>query len=309
MALSTQTSGTPELAEKPLREMQTPTGFRLEKGIYVAETGVAHRDEEYDPSGFDILLAMQRTHFWYLGRGDMVLRALRHALRAKALEGSPLCAVDLGGGCGGWLEFLHERAPHLFRRLALGDSSLRALELAEPVVGSFAERCQADMLALPWCGEWDVVFLLDVIEHIEDHEEVLRQVEKSLRPGGLCFVTVPAFQCFRTYNDDLARHKRRYRKKDVVALAAKSGLSLVETRYFMFFLSPALLLSRWLAKPSRTATEAEQRAHLARTHSVPPRALNLALEGVFKAETRLGEWVPLPWGTSLLAVFEKKKTQ
>ena len=54
--------------------------------------------------------------------------------------GPALQAIDMGGGCGGWLAYLHARAPGMLQQLALGDSSLRALTLAGPVVGGIAAR-------------------------------------------------------------------------------------------------------------------------------------------------------------------------
>ena len=37
---------------------------------------VAHRDDEYDPAGFEILDRMQERHFWYRGRHRFLLRRI-----------------------------------------------------------------------------------------------------------------------------------------------------------------------------------------------------------------------------------------
>ncbi len=73
---------------------------------------------------------------------------------------------------------------------------------------------QIDLLDIPWFEKWDIVFLLDVLEHIPEHQEALKQIRKCMRPGGLLFITTPALKFFWTYNDDVVHHQRRYSKKD-----------------------------------------------------------------------------------------------
>lgn len=279
--------------------------FDLQDGIFVPRRRPRHRDDEYDELAFDILIRMQREHFWYRGRHKLLLHVLRQALSRHHGASGKLAAIDIGGGCGGWLEFVHDHEPDLFGELALGDSSIRALTLAEPVVGSFAARYQIDLLDLTWSERWDVIFLLDVLEHIPEHIEVLREVRRSLRPGGLLFVTTPALQLFWTYNDELAHHQRRYSRRDFSVLASKVDLELVRTEYFMFLLSPALLASRLLSRPPKSATPDELRAHLERTHRIPARPMNGFLERIFSMEASLIDRFALPWGTSIMAVFER----
>ncbi len=279
---------------------------RTETGILLPERPVQHRDEEYDPAGFDVLRDMQQRHFWYKGRHRFLLHAVRSVVRSFSRDRrDSLNALDLGGGCGGWLAYLLGREPHLFSQVALADSSLRALEYARGVVGANVKRYQIDVLRLPWTAQWDAVFLLDVLEHIPQDVDVLMQIHKALRPGGYLFVTTPAFNAFWSYNDDLAHHVRRYVRRDFVQLAAAAGLQLIRTRYFMFFLSPLLLLSR-LRRPKIASMTSEQiQAHLLKTHRVPARPINSVLHFIFGLETPLGCWLPFPWGTSILGVFRK----
>jgi SAM-dependent methyltransferase len=284
----------------------TSESFRQNaKGIYVVPQMVRHRDEEYDASHFDMLLEMQRDHFWYRGRHRFLLHAVRkHCGKISSTSGAG-SAIDMGGGCGGWLQYLQQRAPSLFDRLAIGDSSVHALELAGSVVGPDVDRYQIDLAQLPWQNRWDVAFLLDVLEHIPDDVDVLREITHTLRPGGRLFVTTPALDFFWSYNDELVHHVRRYTRRDFSRLAAESGLVLHQTRYFMTFLSPLLLLSR-LKSPVIADMSREQIVeHQCRTHRVPPAPINNLLSFIFSLETPLGHWCPMPWGTSVLAVFRK----
>ena len=277
----------------------------LVQGIQTPGQPHAHRNEEYEEGGFDALIKMQREHFWYAGRHRILLEATTRELSRHFGEAHQLRAIDLGGGCGGWLEYLHAHEPGRFQELALGDSSLRALTLAEPIVAGFANRYLIDLLDLPWHEEWDVIFLLDVLEHIPDQETALRQIMKSLRPGGLLIVTTPALNLFWTYNDELAQHQRRYQRSDFVELARKLNFALLRTAYFMFFLAPILFLQRHLVTPPRTATLEQRRSHAARAHQAPSPWLNRFLAGILGLEGSLINRVRLPFGTSILAIFKR----
>jgi SAM-dependent methyltransferase len=282
--------------------------YDLRDGVYVPTGGVVHRDEEYDPRGFRLLCQMQERHFWYRGRHRFLLHAVRRQLARPRWQGGPsarpLRAVDLGGGCGGWVDYLARRRPFPAAELALADSSPVALETAAEVLPSDVDRYQVDLLDLRWTDRWEMAFLLDVLEHVPRQEQALREIHRALTPGGLLFITTPALQCFWTWNDDLAHHVRRYAKSDFRKLARECGFRLLAARYFMFFLSPLLLASR-LAAGTRARTVEQSRVLMENMHRVPNPVVNSALGLVFSLEAPLGHLVPFPWGTSILAVFQK----
>lgn len=278
---------------------------RASSGIHVPATPVEHRDGEYDSDSFDLLRDMQVNHFWYRGRHRFLLRAFQNAVAKKQLPETGMQAVDLGGGCGGWVKYLKEQGSAKFGELALADSSTRALEMAEDFVGEDVSRYQIDLLQLGWKNRWDAAFLLDVLEHIPDHEAALRQIYSSLRPGGLLFVTTPALKFFWSSNDELVHHCRRYSRGDYRELAANTGFELVTSRYFMFFLSPMYLLSRLTAPRADSMSQEQIAEHLRRSHRTPAAPLNGLLSGIFAMETPLGLTIPFPWGTSILAVLRR----
>lgn len=269
---------------------------------------VRHREEEYDSRGFQLMKDMQDRHFWYRGRHRFLLHAVRRHL-PRLPSGVASCrAVDLGGGCGGWLTYLLRHGNLPLGELALADSSELALRLAREQLPAHVRGYQVDLLRLPWRGRWDAVFLLDVLEHIPQHEEALREIAAALAPGGLLFLTCPALSCFWTWNDEVAEHQRRYSRADLRQLAAACGCELLDARYFMFFLSPLLLAARLGRRPRLDALSDEEAWELMKqTHRVPPGPINAALGAVFACETPLGHVVRFPWGTSILGVFQKAR--
>ena len=283
------------------------SAFRFnDAGVFVPESPLRHRDDEYNPVGFNRLCAMQERHFWYVGRHRFILRSLLRFVGSQASPKVPsLSGLDLGGGCGGWVRYLQQHQPGLFTELALADSSLQALGMARGVVGPKVARYQTDLLDLPWRRRWNVIFLLDVLEHIPADAEALRQIAEALRPGGLLLITTPALDCFWTHNDVLASHVRRYSRSAFCRLAETSGLELLFSRYFMFFLSPLLLISRSGPPKSSDPNDPDVRRYCDRSHRIPPWLINQTLRLLFSLETPLGVAWPFPWGTSVLAILQR----
>jgi 2-polyprenyl-3-methyl-5-hydroxy-6-metoxy-1,4-benzoquinol methylase len=287
-----------------LKEQDTAL-FARHNGLSVRRMGVSHRADEYDEYGFDVLFRMQREHFWYHGRHRFLLAALEMEFARLDAPAHTLSAIDLGAGCGGWIDYLLNCSVPRFGELALADASRRALEFAATVIGSQLPRFQVDLRDLGWKERWDIVFLLDVLEHIPDHNSVVQQIGQCLRPNGLLFLTAPALNFFWSYNDELARHQRRYSLEDMKSLAQLCQLTLTKVRYFMFFLSPLLYLSRFCGLKPGSMSRDEIREFMARTHRIPSKPVNALLRWIFSMETPLGLWLPFPWGTSALAIFQK----
>ena len=264
-------------------------------GIFRPPIAVVHREDQYPSEDHALLAHMQESHFWYRGRHRFLLEAVRR----YALPGRP--AIDLGAGCGGWAAYLRTHAPDWFQPLAVADSSLGALQRSLELVPGL-EAYQVDLLNLGWEERWDTAFLLDVLEHIPDDIGALRQIGQCLRPGGRVFITAPALQFFWSWNDDAVGHVRRYSRQQLEEAGRQAGLRPLLSRYFMFFLSPLLYLSR-LRAPGASPEQLQSR--IRETHKLPPAPLNALLSAVFCAESWLGLSLPFPWGTSVLGIFEK----
>jgi trans-aconitate methyltransferase len=273
-------------------------------GVFVPDVPITHRDEEYDQRGFDALWEMQVRHFWYRGRHRFLLDATKRALRDFCSSRSSLAVIDLGGGCGGWVKYLVEHRPAAVAEIALGDSSPLALRRAGTFLPASVARYQVDLLNLRWRERWNAAFMLDVLEHLPDDASAMCQVATALKPGGLVLVTMPALQFFWSYNDEVAQHCRRYNRQGLARLANAAGLRLLSARYFMFFLSPLLWMSR--SQPGTARLTRDQKLELARrAHRVPMAPVNEALAAIFSMETPLGHWLKFPWGTSLFGLFQK----
>ena len=130
-------------------------------GIHLPLQPVQHIDGVYEESGFETLREMQERHFWYRGRHRILLTAVNRYLPNS---GELRSAIDLGGGVSGWVRYLAQNRPNDFGPPALADSSTVALAFAESVLPNYAQRFNIDLMKLNMSEQWNVAFLLDVID-------------------------------------------------------------------------------------------------------------------------------------------------
>lgn len=83
-------------------------------------------------------------------------------------------------------------------------------------------------------GKFDTVFALNVVEHIADHEQALRNACDLLRTGGKVVILVPAFQCIYNGFDEQLGHYRRYTAKALTELLESTGFQVRHSQYFNF---------------------------------------------------------------------------
>ncbi len=81
-------------------------------------------------------------------------------------------------------------------------------------------------------GMHDLIYSLNVLEHIHDHVDVLGKLRKKLKPEGKLFIYVPAFQSLYSEFDAMLGHVRRYHKHDLRSTIEEAGLRVEKIRYF-----------------------------------------------------------------------------
>jgi SAM-dependent methyltransferase len=139
---------------------------------------------------------------------------------------------------------------------------------------------------------FDLVLMLDVLEHLPDPAGALRKAGALLEPDGRILITVPAFRALWTGHDNLNRHFVRYRRATLLAVAERAGLRVLSQRYFFHWLFPVKLGVRALERLGRRARAPA---------SVPPAPLNDLLVRLSRAEQMTIGRLGLPFGSSLLA--------
>lgn len=78
---------------------------------------------------------------------------------------------------------------------------------------------------------YDVIYALNVFEHIKDDGGILNKLKDSLVPGGRIVIYVPAFQMLYSTMDARVEHHRRYRKSRLRGFATEAGLKIEKLQY------------------------------------------------------------------------------
>lgn len=147
--------------------------------------------------------------------------------------------------------------------------------------------------------EYDVILLLDVIEHIKDDYSAIGRFREALKPGGTVIITVPAHQWLWGVQDDISHHYRRYSTSSIKRLCDKCGLSIVKLTYFNSFLflpiAAIRIFSNLLGLKNRRSD-----------FDINIGFLNKFFFHVFDLERAFLRNIDMPFGVSILLVAQKK---
>lgn len=235
--------------------------------------------------------SMEATHWWFSGRRRVALDFLKRYCgkhRGRLL--------DIGVGTGLNAAYFQEMGFSVSGVEPSVEAAMIAQRKAPNLQIIATEFPSAEIVS----GSYDVVCLLDVLEHLKDDRTAMQEVARVLSPGGKVFITVPAYRFLWSSHDERAHHFRRYRRRELRALFSDAGLRPLQVSYYNFFLFPPIALVRLVTKISG---DTDTRSDFART----PAFLNSLLGHIFGAERLLLRLVSLPFGVSLIAVAEKDR--
>lgn len=235
------------------------------------------------------MAALEETHWWFCGRRRVIVDVL-----ARHTQKTHTNLLDVGIGTG-----LNAR---VFQEMGFTVTGLESSDEAISFATQKAPRAVIVKDLFPSSqianNSYDVVTMFDVLEHIPNDEEALRDVSRVLRSSGIVFITVPAFPFLWSPHDVLAHHIQRYRKAQLTKLVREAGLEPILVSYYNFFLflpiAAVRLLSNLLGKKSATSD-----------FSRTPKMLNSILQFLFASERWLLRYTTLPFGVSLMVVARK----
>ena len=163
-----------------------------------------------------------RRHPWEVARFGF-FRAL---LGDAGLDRRPVRVLDAGAGDGWFATRLLADMP-AGTAVTCWDASYAPADLARLAAAS-PERLSFS--AEPPGGRFDLLVLLDVLEHVEhDREFLAGLVAGSLADAGSAVVSVPAWRWLYGAHDAQLRHHRRYGPRQAAAVVTNAGLAIVRS--------------------------------------------------------------------------------
>jgi SAM-dependent methyltransferase len=237
---------------------------------------------------YELFFKIEETHWWFVARRAILIKYLRHRIGGKGLT-----LLDVGCGTGA---VLAEASSH-FTAYGMDSSELaiglcRKRGLTNLYVGTLKEY--------PASRKFDVILLLDVIEHIDDDLDVLQQALARLHESGHVLITVPAYQWLWSSHDVVNHHKRRYTRTRLKTVVSSAGFHVNHLTYFNTLLFPLALLWRVFAR----LTNKQQTDDFA----IPSHPINAVLTAIFRLEQYVLPYAPLPFGLSVLCWATKPRT-
>ncbi len=181
---------------------------------------------------------LEREHWWFKAR----LKILDNIIRLRIYKNTPLKILNAGAATGATSIMLKKYGDVLSLEYDQTCSQLLSEILNEEVLNeSLTDLSLED-------DSTDLVCAFDVIEHIDHHDDAVREAYRVLRKDGYIFLTVPAFNILWSNHDDINHHYRRYRLKELKKILQENGFKVEYSSYFNFILFLPIFFVRLLSK-------------------------------------------------------------
>jgi len=189
-------------------------------------------DKQYYEEYYDL----ERNHWWFRARKKII-----HSLLKKYIGRQNASVLNIGAATGETSRML-------------GDfGNVTSVEYDKDCCVFVKQKMdldfiQASITELPFPGNsFDVVSAFDVVEHVEQDAQAVKEIFRVCRPGGCIAVTVPAYRFLWSYHDDVNHHVRRYSLEELKNLFKDLDGKIIYSSYFNTFLFPPVALTRMIA--------------------------------------------------------------
>ncbi len=242
---------------------------------------------------------LERNHWWFKARLEILEAILRKQILNLQHTSDILNAGVATGATTTMLE-KHANVTSLEYEAKCCQFLREQLKI-EVTEGSLTELPYADQ-------KFDLICAFDVIEHIEDHELAMKEANRVLKPGGKCFITVPAYMFLWSEHDVVNHHFRRYKIRELENLVEQAGFKVEFKSYFNALLFPpiaaARIPSRWFKNTKDKSEEAKNRSDFEKFKSEG--FINKFFYSIFKSEKNyLAKKRRFPFGVSIVLIGSK----
>ena len=232
---------------------------------------------------------IEESHWWFVGRRNLI-----YGLFSRfGIRPSEKSILDVGCNTGMFVGDLQKKGFDAYGC----DVSSEAIEFGTQRRVKNLRVISGPLLPIYKDNSFDVTICLDVLEHIEDDAQTLQEINRILKPGGLLFIMVPAFQFLWGLQDVVAHHFRRYNFDEIKKLTSDKPWMTVYKSYFNVFLFVPIYLVRLFQKVKKPKRSSDFELNTPFTNSI--------LTKIFLAEIWCMKYFQYPFGVSLIVVLKK----
>ncbi len=267
--------------------------FLEENNIQVSKN-VEKLDMHFTLDSLNSLNQTEDLHFWHKNRKYFLEKVIKNLALPSNMLGA-----DIGCGNGSILSFLQKRYDKgTFTGIdGYAEALVNCRNRNSEVILQLQDITALDRIENE-DNRYDIVFLMDVLEHLEKPEITLQRIKGVLKKGGYIIATVPACQSLWSDRDAFLGHYKRYSNSEFKTLFSKEGYSVKKGNYFFSHLFFPTYISRLIF--SKLAKKSGQEIESDELKKVPIINEILYLVGVL--EIRLSLVMRLPFGTSVYCI-------
>ena len=188
---------------------------------------------------YDRMAELDERHWWYRARREILADLIR-----RKIPLSPGARIlEIGCGTGHNLPMLRRFGEVDAIEIDAAARQIASRRLGKPVMASPLPALEG----VP-DGAYDLVAILDVLEHIDADREALTGIAAKLKPGGRILITVPAHPWMWSAHDVVNHHKRRYTRASLRAVIEAAGLKVEMLSWFNSLLFPLAAMARLMGR-------------------------------------------------------------
>ena len=197
-----------------------------------------------EPEDFAYLFDLESDFWWFVGMRDITAAIL-----------DPICAtpidrqiLDAGCGTGGMMSWLERYA---------GKGDISGIDLTATALSFCRERdhkliAQASVTSLPYPdAAFDLVTSFDVLAQLpgpDADQTAINEMLRVLKPGGIIFIRVPAYEWMKSGHDYALNTQHRYSLPELKEKMERAGFEILRETYANSWLLPLALLRRLVLK-------------------------------------------------------------
>jgi SAM-dependent methyltransferase len=231
-------------------------------------------------------------YWWSRGKYNIVVDLIKHFCKSNIRPNRQNCRIlDIGSGPGNMLDFMKDLG-----EIYGNDTSSDAIEFLKKrnikVLAGDISKGEFGSEEL----KFNLITMIDSLEHMEDDKRGLREVFAKLYDGGQIIITAPAYMFLWGRHDEKYGHYRRYTRADLKSKLESAGFIINKISYFEPLFVPVLYFFRMLK--NITHSESEDWVAL-------PAWLNKLLLFIVSSEKYLLRMINFPFGATVIAVARK----